>query len=39
MVTNLEDTELNPDMIIECYLDAKYYRYDQSELDIVAFSL
>ena len=35
MITELEVTELNPDMIVECYLDAKHYDYDPTELDIL----
>ena len=31
--------QLNPDVIVECYLDAKYYRYDPEELsDFVDFN-
>ena len=28
-----EVQEFNPDVIIECYLDAKYYHYDALELN------
>ena len=30
--TKREVQELNPDVIVECYLDAKYYHYDPVEL-------
>ena len=31
-----EVQELNPDVIVECYLDAKYYYYDPAELTDLA---
>ena len=34
-----EVQQLNPDVVVECYLDAKYYHYDPVELnDIVDFN-
>ena len=32
-VTQSEVTEIKPDVIVECYLDAKYYHYNPAELN------
>ena len=32
-ITLAEVTEINPDAIVECYLDVKYYHYDPDELN------
>ena len=32
-ITRSEVTEIKPDVIVECYLDAKYYHYNPAELN------